>query len=212
MLFRKVNLLTIFILSYLLLMYLSNLFGNFDHRETETYFSFFMANEALAQEIDWSKYTGNTNNLSTIIPVNWDVIEDKNNDENQTNDIIVFRSPKENSDDPFQENIVISIVKPKNNSTNGEDIKAYDVVEKMGIMNKEFKFGNISSMQISSINKTAESIIYSFDNSGLSFKTQQIFLVTGNNIYIFSLLAEQKEFDKYVSILDEMLKNIDLSN
>ncbi|WP_222424923.1 hypothetical protein [Candidatus Nitrosocosmicus arcticus] len=186
-------------------------FGHNSLLDTTKELSFFTVNKALAQETIWSNYTTDDSTLSIIYPADWEIVEDKKNDENQTNDIIVFLSPKENPEDLFQENIVLDILKPKNNFTINESINTQDVVQKLVNQNHGFRFDNISTVYIDSINKTAESITYSFENAGFLFKTKQIFLTINNNIYIFSLLAEQKEFDKYILIFDKMFTNVHLS-
>ena len=207
---RKVNII-IFALPCVLLLFLCSWFGHNGLIDTAQGPPLFSMNKALAQETSWSNYTTDDSNLSMLYPTDWEIVEDKKNDENQTNDIIVFLSPKENPEDLFQENIVVNILMPKNNFTINESINTQDIVQKLVNQNKGFKFDNISTIHIDSINKTAESITYSFENAGFLFKTKQIFLTINNNIYIFSLLTEQKEFDKYTSILDKMLMNIHLS-
>lgn len=207
---RKVNII-IFALPCVLLLFLFSWFGHNSLIETTQDLSLFSVNKALAQETSWSNYTTDDNTLSIAYPTNWKIVEDKKNDENQTNDIIVFLSPKENPEDPFQENIVVNIMIPKNNFTINESINTQDIVQKLVDQNQGFRFDNISTIHIDSINKTADSITYSFENAGFLFKTKQIFLTINNNIYIFSLLAEQKEFDKYASIFDKMLMSIHLS-
>ena len=207
---RKVNII-IFALPCVLLLFLSSWFGHNGLIDTTQGHPLFSVNKALAQETTWSNYTTDDSNLSMLYPTDWEIVEDKKNDENQTNDIIVFLSPKENPEDLFQENIVVNILMPKNNFTINESINTQDIVQKLVNQNKGFKFDNISTIHIDSINKTAQSITYSFENAGFLFKTKQIFLTINNNIYIFSLLTEQKEFDKYTSILDKMLMNIHLS-
>ena len=207
---RKVNTI-IFVLPCVLLLFLFSWFGHNSLIDTTQDLPLFSVNKALAQETSWSNYTTDDNTLSIAYPTNWKIVEDKKNDENQTNDIIVFLSPKENPEDPFQENIVVNIMIPKNNFTINESINTQDIVQKLVDQNQGFRFNNISTIHIDSINKTADSITYSFENAGFLFKTKQIFLTINNNIYIFSLLAEQKEFDKYVSIFDKMLMSIHLS-
>ncbi|WP_458720125.1 PsbP-related protein [Candidatus Nitrosocosmicus sp. R] len=207
---RKVNTI-IFALPCVLLLFLFSWFGHNSLIETTQDLSLFSVNKALAQEIFWSNYTTDDNTLSIAYPTNWKIVEDKKNNENQTNDIIVFLSPKESPKDPFQENIVVNIMIPKNNFTINESINTQDIVQKLVDQNQGFRFDNISTIHIDSINKTADSITYSFENAGFLFKTKQIFLTINNNIYIFSLLAEQKEFDKYASIFDKMLMSIHLS-
>ena len=207
---RKVNTI-IFALPCVLLLFLFSWFGHNSLIDTTQDLPLFSVNKALAQETSLSNYTTDDSTLSIAYPTNWKIIEDKKNDENQTNDIIVFLSPKESPEDPFQENIVVNILIPKNNFTINESINTQDIVQKLVNQNQGFRFDNISTTHIDSINKTADSITYSFENAGFLFKTKQVFLTMNNNIYIFSLLAEQKEFDKYASIFDKMLTNIHLS-
>jgi len=207
---RKVNTI-IFALPCVLLLFLFSWFGHNSLIDTTQDLPLFSVNKALAQETSWSNYTTDDSTLSIAYPTNWKIIEDKKNDENQTNDIIVFLSPKESPEDPFQENIVVNILIPKNNFTINESINTQDIVQKLVDQNQGFRFDDISTIYIDSINKTADSITYSFENTGFLFKTKQIFLTINNNIYIFSLLAEQKEFDKYTSIFDKMLMSIHLS-
>lgn len=206
---RKVNLI-IFALPCVLLLFFYSWFGHNSLIDTTKELPFFTVNKALAQETIWSNYTTDDSTLSILYPPEWEIVEDKKNDENQTNDIIVFLSPKENPEDLFQENIVLNILRPKNNFTINESINTQDVVQKLVNQNQGFRFDNISTIHIDSINKTAESITYNFENAGFLFKTKQIFLTINNNIYIFSLLAEQKEFDKYILIFDKMLTNVHL--
>ena len=207
---RKVNII-IFALPCVLLLFLSSWFGHNSLIDTTQGLPLFSVNKTLAQETNWSNYTTDDNTLSIIYPTDWKITEDKKNDKNQTSDIIVFLSPKENPEDLFQENIVVNILKPKNNFTINGSINTQDIVQKLANQNQGFRFDNISTIHIDSINKTAESIAYSFENAGFLFKTKQIFLTINNNIYIFSLLADQKEFDKYALIFDKMLMNIHLS-
>ncbi len=206
---RKVNLI-IFALPCVLLLFFYSWFGHNSLIDTTKELPFFTVNKALAQETIWSNYTTDDSTLSIIYPAEWEIVEDKKNDENQTNDIIVFLSPKANPEDLFQENIVLNILRPKNNFTINESINTQDVVQKLVNQNQGFRFDNISTIHIDSINKTAESITYNFENAGFLFKTKQIFLTINNNIYIFSLLTEQKEFDKYILIFDKMLTNVHL--
>lgn len=208
---RKVNII-IFALPCVLLLFLSSWFGHNSLVDTAQGLPLFSVDKAFAQESNWSNYTTNDNTLSITYPTNWEIVEDKkNDDENKTNSIIVFLSPKENPEDLFQENIVVNVLMPKNNFTINESINTQDIVQKLVNQNKGFRIDNISTIHIDSINKTAESITYSFENAGFLFKTKQVFLTINNNIYIFSLLAEQKEFDKYALIFDKMLMNIHLS-
>ncbi|WP_148687814.1 hypothetical protein [Candidatus Nitrosocosmicus hydrocola] len=194
------------------------MFENLDSELAEIDFSFiYFNNSALAQETGsqdtvWINYTSNNSGLSTKIPAGWQAIEDIAEQINQTTDNIVFLSPKENPNDLFQENIVLSVQIPTNNISMGDGVNTQDIVEKLGNQYNDFRFENMSSIIMDNFKNPAESIMYSFSDAGLSFKTKQVFLTTGSGIYIFSLLAEQNQFDKYVIVFDKVLANIKLTN
>lgn len=216
---RKATLtIIIFLPCFLFIFMLVNMFENLDSELAEIDFSFiYFNNSALAQETGsqdtvWINYTSNNSGLSTKIPAGWQAIEDIAEQINQTTDNIVFLSPKENPNDLFQENIVLSVQIPTNNISMGDGVNTQDIVEKLGNQYNDFRFENMSSIIMDNFKNPAESIMYSFSDAGLSFKTKQVFLTTGSGIYIFSLLAEQNQFDKYVIVFDKVLANIKLTN
>lgn len=161
--------------------------------------------------IKWSNYTDKKENYTTVYPNEWKVIKGENNDNNQNGSITIFRSPKENSNDTFQDNIVISIIKSENSTSDNNDFQMQPIIKKLEMRNKDFKLENSSVINIG--NKQAgKSIKYGFSSVGINFKTEQIFSNMNNKTHIFSLLAEQKTFEKHSQIFNHMLKNIVLNN
>lgn len=154
----------------------------------------------------WFNYTDNKENFTTIIPKEWEIIKSKNNENSQTDAITIFRSPKENSNDIFQDNIVISIKKSNKSIANNNPIEIQTIINKLAKNNNDFKLENISNINIDD-NQMGKSLKYSFKNLGIDFDTEQIFSILDNKIYIFSLLTEQKSFEKYALVLNYMLKN-----
>jgi light-regulated signal transduction histidine kinase (bacteriophytochrome) len=154
----------------------------------------------------WFNYTDNKENFTTIIPKEWEIIKSKNNENSQTDAITIFRSPKENSNDIFQDNIVISIKKSNKSIANNNPIEIQTIINKLAKNNNDFKLENISNINIDD-NQTGKSLKYSFKNLGIDFDTEQIFSILDNKIYIFSLLTDQKSFEKYALVLNYMLKN-----
>lgn len=213
-LLRKAKLtIIIFLPCFLFIFAWVNMIENPNSEIAEIGFSFIYSNnKAFAQETVWINYTSNNSNLSTKIPTEWQVIEDRTEQINQTTYNIVFLSPKENPNDLFQENIVLSVQRPTNNISMEDGVNTQDIVEKLGNQYNDFKFENMSSVILNNFKNPAESITYSFSDKGLSFKTKQVYLTTGTGIYIFSLLAEQNQFDKYVLVFDKVLANIRLTN
>jgi hypothetical protein len=158
----------------------------------------------------WVHYIDKKENFTTIIPKEWEIIKSKNNESNQTGHITIFRSPKENPNDIFQENIVISIIKTDKNITNNNNFQIQTIIKKLASDNKDFELENISSINIDD-NQTGKSIKYSFKKLEIDFKTEQVFSIANNKIYIFSLLAVQKTFEKYTPILNFILKNFKIT-
>lgn len=218
----KANLaIIIFFPCFLIILMFVNMIENPNSESTKIDFSFIyfnnsaFAQETVSQETGWINYTSNNSdgsNLNTKIPTGWQIIEDKTRQVNQTTNNIVFLSPKENPSDLFQENIVLSVQRPTNNISIEDGVDTQDIVEKLGNQYDNFRFENMSSIILDNSKISAESIVYSFADAGLLFKTKQVFLTTNSGIYIFSLLAEQDQYDKYVIVFDRVLKNIKLTN
>ena len=161
--------------------------------------------------IKWSNYTDKKENYTTAYPNEWKVIKGENNDNNQNGSITIFRSPKENSNDTFQDNIVISIIKSDNNTSDNNNFQMQPIIKKLEMRNKDFKLENFSVINIGN-KHTGKSIKYGFSSVGINFKTEQIYSNINNKTYIFSLLAEQKTFEKHSQIFNHMLKNIVLKS
>jgi hypothetical protein len=216
--FKKKNMYTtFFLLAYILIFYNSFIIQYFNDY---TYSQNPYPNTKIKQDITnsssnnakWLHYTDRKENFTTIYPNGWEIVKGKNNDNNQTGHITVFKSPKENPNDTFQENIVISITKPNIDiSNNNNEFEIQTIVKKLAINSNDFKLENTSNIDING-HHPGKGIKYSFKKSGIDFKTEQIFSTINNKIYIFSLLTEQKSFENYHPILDFMLKNLTLKN
>ena len=216
--FKKRNMYTtFFLLAYILIFYNLLLIQYFND---DTYSQNSYSNAKTKQDITsssssngkWLYYTEKNENFTTIYPNGWEIIKSKNGDNNQTGHITVFRSPKENLNDVFQENIVISTIKPNVDiPDNNKEFEIQTIVKKLAINNNDFRLENISNIDING-HHPGKGIKYSFKKSGIDFKTEQIFSTINNKIYIFSLLTEQKSFEKYQPILNFMLKNLTLKN
>jgi hypothetical protein len=204
------SIITFFLLPYLLISFNIIVIGYFNSNAYSQ-----ISNTKIKQVVSyknpednkWLNYTDNKENFTIIYPKEWQIIKSKSEENNQTKHITIFRSPKENSTDIFQENIVMSIIKSdKNLSKNSSNLNIQEIIKKLESNNKKFKLENISDIEIGNDQKGI-SIKYRFSNSGIDFTTEQIFSILNNKIYIFSLLAEQKTFENYVQTLNTMLKN-----
>lgn len=213
MLIKKNKYTIFFLLLYILIFY--NLFiikyfnGDIYSQYPNTKIKLNLTNNTATDNNKWINYTDKKGNFTTIYPKDWEIIKSKNNENNQTGFITIFRSPKENSNDIFQDNIVISIPKLGKNIANNKNFEIQTIIKKLALNNKDFKLENISTINIDD-NQSGKSIKYSFKNSGIDFMTEQIYSIINNKIYIFSLLTEQKTFEKYAPILNVMLKNLNI--
>jgi hypothetical protein len=214
---KKTNMYTtFFLLAYILIFYNLLLI---QYSNDDTYSQNSYPHTKIKQDITnsssngkWLLYMDKKENFTTIYPNGWEIVKSKNDDNNQTGHITIFRSPKENLNDTFQDNIVISITKLNRDiSNNSNDFEIQTIVKKLAINNNEFKLENVSTIDING-HHSGKVIIYNFKKSGIDFKTEQIFSTINNKIYIFSLLTEQKSFENYHPILNFMLKNITLKN
>jgi len=215
MLIKKNMQIIFFLLSWVLIFYNLFIIGFFNGEIYSQY-----PNTTIKQNItdnsennnqQWLYYTDKKENFTTIYPKEWKIVKSENKDNNLNGFITIFQSPKENLNDIFQDNIVISIIKSDNNITDNNNFEIQTVINKLGMKNKDFRLENISTVDIDD-NQTGKSLKYSFKNSGIDFKTEQIVSTLNNKIYIFSLLTEQKTFEKYSQILNSMLKNLTIKN
>ena len=216
---------TFFLLAYILIFYnlfliqyfnavtySQNSYSNTKIKQDITSSSSSSSSSSSTNNAKWLYYTDKKENFTIIYPNEWEIVKSKNNDNNQTGHITIFRSPKENLNDTFQDNIVISIIKPNRDiSNNNNDFEIQTIVKKLAINNNDFKLENISTIDING-HHSGKGIKYSFKKSGIDFTTEQIFSTINNKIYIFSLLTEQDSFENYHPILDFMLKNLTLKN
>src|SRR4051812_23027957 len=99
--FKKKNMYTtFFLLAYILIFYnlfLIQYFNDYTHSQNS------YPNTKIKQDITnsssnndkWLYYTDKKENFTTIYPNGWEIVKSKNNDNNQTGHITVFKSPKE---------------------------------------------------------------------------------------------------------------------
>jgi len=215
----SINKINVFVLALTFSLYiiLVNLTSESYSEEGKTGFSPIVVGnkeEAFAQELSWTNYTideGIDGKLNTTVPPGWQITEDKKNETGLTTNTAVFISPKENPNDLFQENIVLSIKSFTDNIWSNETANIQDIIEKLQSQYTMFAFDNMSKTKIDSLKNLGDSIVYEFKDSGLLFKTKQVFLTEDKTIYIFSLLTEQKEYNKYSLIFDQVLKSIHFS-
>ncbi|HET6588758.1 MAG TPA: hypothetical protein VFG45_01185 [Candidatus Nitrosocosmicus sp.] len=213
---KKINVVILALTFSLSIIFINFTFESNSEVDKTEFSSFLLGNkEALAQQLSWTNYTTDNGvdwKLNTNVPPDWQITEDEKNESGLTTNTVVLISPKENPNDLFQENIVLSIKSFTDNIGSNETLNTQDIIEKLQSQYTMFKFNNISKTKIDNLRNLGDSIVYEFKDSGLLFKTKQVFLTEGKTIYIFSLLAEQKEYSKYSLIFDQVLKSIHFSN
>lgn len=213
---KKINVVILALTFSLSIIFINFTFESNSEVDKTEFSSFLLGNkEALAQQLSWTNYTtdnGVDGKVNTNVPPGWQITKDEKNETGLTTNTVVLISPKENPNDLFQENIVLSIKSFTDNIGSNETPNTQDIIEKLQSQYTMFKFNNMSKTKIDNLRNLGDSIVYEFKDSGLLFKTKQVFLTEGKTIYIFSLLAEQKEYSKYSLIFDQVLKSIHFSN
>lgn len=110
---KKINMLIVG-LTFSLLILLVNLILEPNAEENKIQYPFIsLDKKALAQEVKGTNYTmgsgADSDRLITNVPPGWQITEDRQDDPALITNTVVFVSPKDNPNDLFQENIVLSI-------------------------------------------------------------------------------------------------------
>ncbi len=129
-----------------------------------------------------------TNNLFSIQNIhNWEVIKNKYGAE------VVFRSPKENENDEFKENLNIFVEDLPENISMADFLKDAD----KQLSSVLVKYKSINNAKINILNKEGISHRYEFNQGEYDLEGLQIYIEKDKKMYVFTYTAKKGEFDKY---------------
>lgn len=140
------------------------------------------------------KYIGK--NYEILYPASWTKQEKSN--------AIFFLSPKDNGKDMFQENINLML----------QDLSQQPMsLEQYTELTKKQVIDNFGAAAIVSIKNTTiaglqgKEFVYNMNYQGRSLKLKQYWFTKGNIAYLFSYTAEPVKYEKYESVVTEMIKS-----
>ncbi len=140
------------------------------------------------------KYTGK--NFEMLYPASWAKQEKSN--------AIFFLTPKENEKDLFQENVNLML---QDLSQQPMSIEQYTELTKKQVIDNFGTSAIVSLKNTTIAGQQAKEFIYNMNYQGKSLKLKQYWFVKGNIAYLFSYTAEPAKYEKYESIVTEMIKS-----
>lgn len=144
------------------------------------------------------KYTGK--NYEMLYPSSWAKQEKSN--------AIFFLSPKENEKDMFQENVNLML---QDLSQQPMSLEQYTELTKKQVTDNFGAAAIVSLKNITIAGQQAKEFVYNMNYQGRSLKLKQYWLIKGNVAYLFSYTAEPSKYEKYETIVTEMIKSFKFS-
>ncbi len=125
-----------------------------------------------------------------------------------TKEVVTFLSPQSSDGDNFQEKVTLSIEDYSGSLNQSKDDftkeinKALSAVEIVETTPTTLAF------------KPAFKIIYTGkdEENNLDFKNLQIWTLKGNKAYILTYTAKQEDFDKFIPVVEKMIKTFEIKN
>lgn len=143
---------------------------------------------------DFLTYNNSENNLSIRYPDNWIKKEEENG--------VMFISPKENSEDIFQENIGVTVQTLANSTVTLEQITAASLEQ---LKNMITDFSLVSSTQINLANMPAKKLIYTGKFGNFNIKWLQVIALEKDKFYIITYTAEASTYNNALNLVEEMI-------
>jgi len=121
--------------------------------------------------------------------------------------LVAFVAPKDGENDPFSENINV-VVQDLSSQTVTLDqyVQASEEEIKQYISNADI----ISSKKTKLGENNAYKLVFSGEQGIYRIKWMQIYVVKNNFAYVFTFTAEDSQYDKYISQVEEIMNSIEL--
>ncbi|HQH17911.1 MAG TPA: PsbP-related protein [Bacteroidales bacterium] len=140
------------------------------------------------------KYTGKNHEM--LYPASWAKQEKSN--------AIFFLSPKENEKDLFQENVNLML---QDLSQQSMSLEQYTELTKKQVVDNFGASAIISLKNTTIAGQQGKEFVYSMNYQGRSLKLKQYWFIKGNIAYLFSYTADPTKYEKYESVVTEMIKS-----
>jgi PsbP-like protein len=151
---------------------------------------------------EFTSYENTESGISIQYPKDWQV---RNISNPITGDIVEFISPKENNSDKFQERVAIS-VETKANFT----LKEYTNLAKQDILKKTKNAQFTEESEEALAGNRSYKVVYTGSNEDLRIKNMDIWSLNNFQAYYVSYNAEKDKYDKYLPIVNDMVKSLQI--
>ena len=145
-------------------------------------------------------YENKEHGIKILYPYNWEIAE------NFMGSIVIFRSPKENVFDDFQENVNIVVKKLEKNESLDELTKEAIEDIKANIPNAKF----LLSKDVVINNEVWHKVVYTGKFLGLKLKWLQLWKIEGGKAYMITYTAKENNFYDYLPIVDKMINSFEI--
>lgn len=124
-----------------------------------------------------------------------------------TKEVVTFLSPQSGDADNFQEKVILSIEEYSGTLNKSKDDFTQEINERLSSAKI------ISTHSTTFAYKPAYQIIYTGKNeeNNLEFKNLQTWTLKGNKAYIITYTAEKDDYDKFMPIVEEMIKTFEIN-
>ena len=120
-------------------------------------------------------------------------------------DVVVFRSPKKNSADSFQEEMTVSI-EPL------EKPMSLDEYNKQSV--NQIKTADVKILEETSktlANNPGHVVIFDAKDGETNTKKMQTWTLMNNKAYVLTYTAEKTEYSEYIKTAETMMKSLELN-
>jgi serine/threonine-protein kinase len=135
-------------------------------------------------------------------PQDWSV---RNVEDPITGGVVVFNSPWDSEGDLFQEKVYVT-VEPLSSSIRTLDEYTKDIVEKITEQDNQ----TLEQKRIKIDDRDANVLLYSRQDSGLTIRQIEVFVVNNNRVYIIIFAGENAKYPEFYGTVKKMLNSFKL--
>jgi hypothetical protein len=134
----------------------------------------------------WLTYTDSAHTFTVNYPKEWTI--------KPVGTAIAFLSPKENAQDPFQENVNIIL---QDLTAQPMTLDQYTDLSKKQITGAYGASAIVSLKEKSFAGQKTEELIYNMSYQGHALKVKSLWFIKGKTAYLFTYTAEPAQYGKY---------------
>lgn len=153
---------------------------------------------------NFSNYEQSNLRITIKYPQNW---QRQDIDNFITKEVVAFLSPQSGNDN-FQEKVILSIEDYSGSLEQSKDDFTKEINQTISAVNI------IETSSTTFAFKPAFQIIYKWkdEENNLDLKNLQIWTLKGNKAYILTYTAEEEDYDKFVPVVEKMIKTFEIGS